>query len=84
MSVSADGSIIERYGIAVLELNPKAEKRADAYIEQGIIPATYRTDGIHIAIAAVNDLDMIVSMNLSPYRKTKNEKQSMVQQASMF
>jgi len=28
-----------------------------------IIPLKYRTDGLHIAIAAVSDLDIIVSMN---------------------
>jgi len=67
-------SIIDQYGITVLGLNLKAEELADAYIEQGIIPVTYRMDGVHIAVAAVNNLDMIVSMNFQHIvkRKTKH------------
>ncbi len=33
------------------------------YVAEGIIPTKYHTDGVHIALAAVNDLDMIISMN---------------------
>jgi len=39
-----------------------------------VIPANYRTDGLHIAIAAVNDLDMIVSMNFQHIVKRKTIK----------
>jgi hypothetical protein len=31
---------------------------SDIYVEQGIIPLKYRTDGVHIAVASVNDLDV--------------------------
>jgi desulfoferrodoxin (superoxide reductase-like protein) len=68
-------ALIERYGITVLGLDDEAEQLADIYVEQGIIPLRYRTDGVHIAVAAVNDLNMIVSMNFEHIvkRKTKIE-----------
>jgi hypothetical protein len=41
---------------------------------EGIIPQKYRTDGLHIAIATVNDLDMIISMNFQHIVKRKTIK----------
>ena len=38
-----------------------------------MIPLKYKTDGFHIAIAAVNDLDMIVSMNFQHIVKHKTK-----------
>ena len=65
----------EKYGITVLGLDDEAEQLADIYVEQGIIPLKYRMDGVHIAVAAVNDLHMIISMNFEHIvkRKTKIE-----------
>ena len=39
--------------------------------EKRIIPEKYRTDALHIAIAAVNDLDFVVSFNQGHIVKTK-------------
>ena len=66
-------ALIERYDIAVLSLNQEAEQLADAYVEQGIIPVKYRTDGVHIAVAAVYDLDMVISMNFQHIVKRKTK-----------
>ena len=66
-------ALIEQYGITVLELNEEAEQLADIYIEQGVIPLKYRTDGVHIAVAAVNDLDMIISLNFQHIVKRKTK-----------
>jgi hypothetical protein len=40
---------------------------------KGIIPLKYRTDGVHIAVAAVNDLDLIISMNFQHIVKRKTK-----------
>jgi len=56
-------NLISEYGITILEPDPKAENLADMYIAEGIIPKNYRDDGLHIAIATVNNLNMIVSLN---------------------
>jgi len=66
-------ALIGQYGISVLGLDKEAEQLADAYVEQGIIPVKYRTDGVHIAVAAVNDLDMIISMNFQHIVKRKTK-----------
>ena len=55
--------LIPKYGITVLKPSDVAERLADIYINEGIIPPTHREDGLHIAIAAVNDLDIIFSLN---------------------
>ena len=51
-----------------------ASRLADLYVAEGIIPQKYRTDGLHIAIAAVNGLDMLVSMNFQHIVKRKTVK----------
>ena len=66
-------ALIERYGITVLSLSQEAEQLADIYVEQGVIPLKYRTDGVHIAVAAVNDLDLIISMNFQHIVKRKTK-----------
>ena len=46
---------------------------ADLYISENIIPQKYRMDGLHIAIATVNDLNMIISMNFQHIVKRKTK-----------
>lgn len=57
--------------IAILETSVEAEKLADAYAAENVVPLRYRTDGLHIAIASVNDMDMIISMNFRHIVKRK-------------
>jgi predicted nucleic acid-binding protein len=68
-------SLIDEYQITVLSVNDEADRLADVYVTENIIPSKYRTDALHIAIAAVNDLNMIISMNFEHIvkRKTKIE-----------
>jgi len=63
--------LIPEYGITILPTNDKASEMADIYVNNGVIPHKYRTDGLHIAIAAVNEMDMIVSMNFRHIVKRK-------------
>jgi hypothetical protein len=55
--------LISDYGIEVLESNDKAFDLADLYIKNNIIPKKSRVDGVHIAMAALNNMDCIVSLN---------------------
>jgi predicted nucleic acid-binding protein len=55
--------LILEYGIITLEPSDEATRLADAYITEGVVPQKSLTDSLHIAIAAVNALDMIVSLN---------------------
>ena len=63
--------LITKYNIAVLAPSDEAARIADIYIAEGVIPQKYRADSLHIAIATVNELDMIVSMNFKHIVKRK-------------
>jgi len=66
-------NLIKDIGIIVLEVDQQAYDLADVYIEMGTIPAKYRLDGVHIAMAAVNDLDCIVSLNFHHINRLKTK-----------
>ena len=67
-------NLFSEYGIKVLEPDVVASKLADLYVSESVIPEKYRTDGLHIAIATVNGLDMIISMNFQHIVKRKTVK----------
>ena len=56
-------ALIGEYPITPLTVDDTANKLADDYVKDGVIPAKYRTDGVHIAVAAVNRLEFVVSLN---------------------
>ena len=66
-------NLIPQYGMTVLILNDEADRLADLYVEEKIIPLKHRTDGVHIALAAINNLDMIISMNFLHIVKRKTK-----------
>jgi len=49
--------------ISVFEAEQQAYDLADLFIDMGVIPARFRMDGVHIAMAAVNELDCIISLS---------------------
>ena len=59
------------YPIQMLADNDTANKLADFYVAEGIIPVKYRMDGLHIALAAVYELDFVVSLNYKHIVKAK-------------
>ncbi|MCL2391719.1 MAG: hypothetical protein FWC66_03805 [Oscillospiraceae bacterium] len=65
--------LIAEYDVPVLEPTDEAVLIADRYVKDEIIPSKYRTDGLHISLATVYNLDMIISMNFQHIvrRKTK-------------
>jgi predicted nucleic acid-binding protein len=65
--------LISDYEIEVLEYNDAAFDLADTYIERSIIPKKSRVDGVHIAMAAINNMDCIVSLNFKHINKIKTK-----------
>jgi hypothetical protein len=63
--------LIARYEIPVLAESDAAANLAAIYIKETVIPLRFRTDGLHIAIASVNDLDIVVSANFQHIVKPK-------------
>lgn len=47
---------------------------AEEYVLRGIIPVKYVTDAIHIAVAAVNSLDILISWNYEHIVKLKTKR----------
>jgi len=55
----------------VLSVDEEIDRLAGKYIEEGIIPAVYRDDALHIALASVKGLDILVSWNFKHLVKHK-------------
>jgi hypothetical protein len=60
-----------RDSVIVLPVSNEAQRLASLYINEGVIPAKYPIDALHIAVAAVNNLDYIVSYNFRHIVKLK-------------
>ena len=63
--------LIVEYNIKVLEKNNKSDVLAELYIQEEAVKASYLNDALHIAIATVNGLDFIVSLNFQHIVKRK-------------
>ena len=64
-------ALISRYSMITLPATPEAQRLANIYIKENIIPAKYPSDALHIALATINDLDYIVSYNFKHIVKLK-------------
>ena len=50
-------------GCEVLEITDDGERLADKYLSRKIVTPQYRNDALHIAIATINNIDILVSWN---------------------
>lgn len=66
--------LINDYKIIILPANLEAVRLSELYVSQGIIPASYRVDSTHVAIASVYGLDYIVSYNFQHINRDKTRK----------
>ena len=55
--------LIGDFEIAVFDVDAEAERLADVYVAEKVLPEKYRMDGLHIALTAVKGLEFIVSLN---------------------
>lgn len=56
-------AVLEKSPLTVLEESEESVALAQAYIEATAIPSDYEDDARHIAIATLNDINVIVSWN---------------------
>ncbi len=68
-------SLIKTYPMKVLQITEESLVLADKYIKQGIFPSKYRDDGLHIAIAAVHEMDIVISWNMEHMVKLKTRRE---------
>ena len=54
-----------------LNIDSEGEALADHYIKRGIFPEKYRDDALHLAVATVNDVDILISWNIEHLVKRK-------------
>jgi len=55
--------LIKKYGVIILDASDEAARLGLLYQERGILPARSTVDAQHIAVATINDMDMILSLN---------------------
>jgi predicted nucleic acid-binding protein len=66
-------NLINKYEFKELEFDRESEELAKWYIKEGVIPEKYEEDALHIAIASVNNLDVLISWNFSHIVKLKTK-----------
>ncbi|GHV23245.1 hypothetical protein AGMMS49959_15850 [Planctomycetales bacterium] len=66
-------ALIERHHIVVVSVGEAENELANVYLAAKIIPPKYRLDAVHIACAAVNNLDCIISLNFTHINKVKTK-----------
>ena len=64
---------IAQYAPELLRLDEEAEALADRYVEADLIPARYRNDALHLAVAVVHDFDVVVSWNFEHMVRLKTK-----------
>ena len=67
-------ALVEEYGIVVLDTNDEIVRMADLYVQNGIIPAQYGFDALHVAVASVYELDCVLSFNYRHINKLKTKR----------
>ena len=67
--------VIGKLNVLELSVNDDALTLANKYVENGIIPRKYKDDALHIAIATVNDLDIVASCNFTHMVKVKTKRE---------
>jgi len=63
--------LLRTYQLTELDVTDEARELAEQYLQAGIIPQKAEPDALHIAIAVVNNLDVVVSWNLQHIVKTR-------------
>jgi len=66
--------VIETFNVKVVSRTAEARNLADEYVSKGVIPARYRPDAEHIAVASVSGFDVLVSWNLSHIVRLKTKR----------
>lgn len=64
-------NIIREIDPEELEVGQEVRSLAEKYVAEGVIPVKYMDDALHIALASVNDVDIIVSWNFEHIVKHK-------------
>jgi hypothetical protein len=67
--------VVSQYDISILPITDEALELSRKYIERGIIPEKKIDDARHLAIATINECDVLVSWNFRHLANINKEKQ---------
>ena len=65
--------LLDKYHIIVLSSSDETDQLAEKYIAANIIPRKKNIDALHIAVASVNEMDIILSFNFRHINKLKTK-----------
>jgi predicted nucleic acid-binding protein len=65
--------VIQKYRIKIVSITDAARRLAQEYVARGMIPAKYRADAEHIAVASLEGFDALASWNLRHIVKLKTK-----------
>jgi predicted nucleic acid-binding protein len=66
-------ALISDYNIEVITGDHEADRLTNIYVNEGVVPATKRLDGLHIAAATINELDYIFSFNFRHINRVRTK-----------
>jgi predicted nucleic acid-binding protein len=66
--------LIEKYRIKTLAVDDEANRLAEIYMQNNVIPKSKQLDALHIGIASINELDYILSFNFKHINKLKTKR----------
>lgn len=65
---------VKNAGAMVLEETVESFHLARRYVEAGLIPEKYENDALHLAVASVEEMDVVVSWNMEHMVKLKTKR----------
>lgn len=61
------------YALRELAVNEEVERLAELYVESGAIPRTHWEDALHVALATINEMDLLLSWNFKHLSNIKKQ-----------
>jgi len=67
---------VVRLPVENLSITDEAVDLAGRYVRDGVIPARYRDDAVHVALAVLNNLDVVVTWNIEASGKRATDRRN--------
>ena len=67
-------ALVEKYEIIILDIDAETERMTDLYVKNSVIPAKFRIDASHVAVASIYELDCVLSFNYKHINKLKTKR----------
>jgi len=68
-------ALLDEVGPTLLDVSAAAVELSQEYIRAGAIPERYANDALHVAVATVEDMDIVLSWNMKHIVRSKTRRQ---------